>query len=80
MLAAAVEVKGGHGTGWVAVVALADDPGAKAAIDIVGPALADPSRLKSISIESILDSAATQPSLRDWSVDFRQRYVGPLPT
>lgn len=80
MLAAAVEARRGHGTGWVAVVALADDPGVKAAMEVVGPALKDSSRLKSISIESIVDSSAALPSLSDWSADFRQRYVGPLPT
>ena len=79
MLAAAVEAQGGHGTGWVAVVALADDPGAESAMRAVGSALTDSNRLKFVALESILDYAAAQQSLRDWSADFRQRYVGPLP-
>jgi len=47
MLAAAVEVNGRNLLGSVAVVALADDPGAYGARDIVGRTLAQTERLKS---------------------------------
>ncbi|MDP2774203.1 MAG: hypothetical protein Q8O61_11665 [Nocardioides sp.] len=79
MLAAAVEAYGQHGTGWVAVVALQEDPGVKDAMGALVPALADAERLKFVPIETILDSADGQPSLERWAADFRQRYVGPLP-
>ena len=79
MLAATVEESRRYGTGWVAVVALADDPGAKAAMDVIEPTLTDPRRLKFVTIESILDAADAQVSLSEWSADFRRRYVGPVP-
>lgn len=79
MLAAAVETHKEYGTGWLAVVALGDDRGARDAMMAVGPALTDASRLKFVPIETILDAADGQPSLAGWSADFRQRYVGPLP-
>lgn len=78
LLAASVEMRGEHGAGSVAVVALADDNGAAAAMEIVAPAL-EPGKLRFVSIESMLDAADELPALAGWSASFRQRYVGPLP-
>lgn len=78
LLAASVEMRGEHGAGSVAVVALADDSGAAVAMEIVTPAL-EPGKLRFVSIESILDAADELPALAGWSASFRQRYVGPLP-
>ena len=78
LLAASVEMRGEHGAGSVAVVALADDSGAAAALEIVTPAL-EPGKLRFVSIESILNAADERPALTAWSAGFRQRYVGPLP-
>ncbi len=80
LLAAALEKSGRHGTGWVAVVALADDPGVKAAAGVIEPMLSDASRLRCVSIESMLDAADEIPTLQSWSTKFRSRYVGPIPS
>ena len=76
MLAASVEAEGSLGTGRVAVVALADDPGARAAIDIVAPELSDTDRLRWVPIESILEAAARIASLASWGAEFSRRYLG----
>lgn len=78
LLAASVETRGEHGAGSVAVVALEDDSGAAAAMEIVTAAL-EPGKLQFVSIESILNAADALPALAGWSAAFRQRYVGPLP-
>ena len=80
LLAAAVEAGDDRGAGSVAVVALADDPGAHAAVVAVASALADANRLKFVSLETIVDACDSRSSLRDWSAAFRQRYLGPLPS
>lgn len=78
MLASRLEQHGSEGRGSVAVVALSDDPGASTAVDLVG-AETTPShrdRLRSISIESILDATdALSPELTWWTTSFRRRYT-----
>lgn len=78
LLAASVEMRGEHGAGSVAVVALDDDSGASSAMEIVAPAL-ELGKLRFVAIESMLDAADELSSLAGWSASFRQRYVGPLP-
>jgi len=78
MLAARLEQCGHHGRGSVAVVALADDPGATKACDIVVPALTDShvDRLRLVTAQEIL--AVTEqvvPDLSWWVTSFRRRYV-----
>ena len=75
MLAAALELAGGHGQGSVAVVALEDDPGATKAISIAREHLADQSRLVWTPIETLVDAADGVPDLAEWSLAFRLRYV-----
>ena len=77
LLAAALERKGVRGTGWVAVVALANDRGAEAAAGAVAAALKEANRLKVVSLESIVEAAAQRPSLEAWSNEFRRRYLTP---
>lgn len=77
LLAAALEGHDSRGAGRVAVVALADDPGAAAAVAAVGAALEGQDRLRSVSMEAIVDAAARQPALAPWASDFRRRYLGP---
>lgn len=78
MLASRLEQHGSEGRGSVAVVALDDDPGASAAVDLVGAEMS-PShrdRLASVSIESILDTTdELAPELSWWVTSFRRRYV-----
>lgn len=76
MLAASIEAEGTLGAGRVAVVALSDDPGAQAAINIVAPELSDPDRLRWVPIESILEAAARFGALASWATEFGRRYVG----
>ncbi len=75
MLAAALEQRGTHGSGGVAVVALEHDPGATQAIQILRPALTDQSRLMFVSLESIVAVAGKVPELVAWSSAFRVRYL-----
>lgn len=76
MLAASLEMEGQFGTGRVAVVALADDPGAKKAIEIIGPELSAPGHLLWVPLESIVDRASQLRSLSTWAQEFGQRYLG----
>ncbi|RYF59334.1 MAG: hypothetical protein EOO27_09585 [Comamonadaceae bacterium] len=78
MLASRLEQHGSEGQGSVAVVALNDDPGAVAAVDLVGlemsPSHRD--RLMSVSIERILDATdAESPEISWWTTSFRRRYT-----
>ena len=75
LLAAAIERHGSRGSGRVAVVCLADDPGALAATAAVSSALKDQERLKLVSMESIVDGAAKHPGLAPWAREFRRRYI-----
>lgn len=76
LLAASLEAEGSCGTGRVAVVALADDPGAATAIEVIQPTLTDASRLQWVPIETLVDAARQQESLAGWADDFQRRYVG----
>lgn len=78
MLAAALEASGSKGTGRVAVVALADDSGAQAALEIVQPQMTAPAsdHLRLVTIEDILSTAEKlAPQLSWWATSFRRRYV-----
>lgn len=78
MLAAKFDAHGSNGRGSVAVVALQKDSGAEIAFDSVSGALSDShkDRLKSVSIEAILDKVnGVAPGLSWWATSFRRRYV-----
>lgn len=75
MLAAAMDLDGGHGQGSVAVVALEDDPGAKKAISLLRTHLTNQDRLVWAPLETLLDVADRVPDLAEWSLAFRLRYV-----
>lgn len=75
MLAASLELAGGHGHGSVAVVALEDDPGATKAISILREHLAAQNRLVWAPINALLDAADGIAELAEWSLAFRLRYV-----
>lgn len=78
MLAGQLEQHRSEGRGSVAVVALDDDSGASAALDLVGAEMS-PShrdRLMSVPIERILDATdALSPELTWWTTSFRRRYT-----
>ena len=78
ILAAALDREGSRGQGHVAVVALDDDAGASAALDIVRPQMA-PShadRLMSRTFSEILSAVEElAPELSWWAVNFRRRYL-----
>lgn len=76
MLAASLEAEGSRGAGRVAVVALADDSVAQAAISIVQPELVGSDRLVSVSLESIVAESRQHDSLAPWATEFARRYLG----
>lgn len=75
MLAASMELRGEHGTGSVAVVALADDRGADAAVGILREHLTSQDRLVHVSLETIADAAEGMDELAAWAAAFRLRYL-----
>lgn len=78
MLASRLDQHGSEGWGSVAVVALDDDRGAATAVELVGAHMSPThrDRLKTVSIESILDATdAASPELSWWTTSFRRRYT-----
>lgn len=78
MLAASVELAGVGGRGSVAVVALEGDAGAANACAAVGAELSatGSQRLRSVSLEQIVDAARTSDEgLRAWADRFNRRYL-----
>ncbi|MGY0386358.1 PGN_0703 family putative restriction endonuclease [Nocardioides sp. WG-D5] len=79
ILAAALEQRtdrdSAYPRGAVAVVALADDPGAASAIRVVREHLVDQNHLIWTPLETILDAADQLPGLAAWSGAFRLRYL-----
>lgn len=75
MLAAALEDYGSSGVGAVAVVALGDDPGAAAAVDVLRGVLTDQSRLLWVPLEAVVTAADSVSELEAWSSAFRLRYL-----
>ncbi|MBE7324503.1 hypothetical protein IEQ44_07545 [Nocardioides sp. Y6] len=75
MLAASMELRGEHGTGSVAVVALADDRGADAAVSVLREHLSSQDRLVHVSLERIVEAAEGIDDLAEWAAAFRLRYL-----
>lgn len=64
--------QGGFEEYFAVVVAMADDQSARKATQRVSEQLADPSKLRFVALESIIDSV---PGFDPWKVDFVRRYV-----
>ena len=56
-------------------MALADDPGAKKALDGVHAAMTDTDRCRSVPLEALVTKASAIQSLEQWAASFDQRYI-----
>ncbi len=76
LLAASVIEKGGFDLGCIAVLALADDSRAAAAISGLREQLIDPDPfLHSVSYEQLVEAAGRHPELSSWANGFNRRYL-----
>jgi hypothetical protein len=80
MLAASVEAGGEQWErGEVLVLHLAADERAAKAVAATRDQLADKSRLRAVTFETLVDAAKGLPDLTEWAKAFELRYLGPSP-
>jgi hypothetical protein len=75
LLAASLEQSGDLGSGTVAVVAVAGDPGVRKAMNAITPELIDPTRVREVTLDSIVAAARSIDGLRGWAERFDHRYL-----
>jgi PD-(D/E)XK nuclease superfamily protein len=79
MLAVAILNHQEYDAGGVAVLSLADDRHAAAAVEGVRADVVDPSLVSFVALEDLVDEAAAVPELAEWGAAFSTRYLDLTP-